>query len=414
MIPLALDELADLRLGRLVAADGAERVTGVQVDSRRIAGEDLFVTVNAAGAEFVDDALARGAAAALIPEDGFAALAALARAVRDRSGARVVGITGSAGKTSTKDILAAICSPHVRTVAAEESFNNEIGVPLTLCRLEPDTEICILELAMRGLGQIAELCEFARPQVGVITTIGPAHVELLGSLEAIAEAKSELVGALPAGGTAIVPAGLPVARDDVTVVRLPEPEAREQDGRTLIRWDDREVAFDFTARHQARNALAALHAARAVGVEPEDAVEVVFSKWRGDEVPLPGGGLLINDAYNANPLSVRASLEDLVERAAGRRTVAVLGEMAELGEEGPRYHEEMGRVAENLGVDVVIGVGEPARAYAPDAWYPEAAAATDMVRELIQPGDCVLVKGSRAAGLEIVAEALATAATARS
>ena len=305
---------------------------------------ELFVAVNAAGAEFVEDALGRGAAAALVPTDGFAALATLGGAVRDRSEARVVGITGSAGKTSTKDILAAICAPRARTVAAEASFNNEIGVPLTLCRLETDTEVCILELAMRGLGQIAELCAFARPQVGVITTIGPAHVELLGSLEAIAEAKSELVAALPPGGTAIVPDGLPVARDDVTVVRLAEPEARVVDGRTLIRWDDREIAFGFTARHQARNALAALHAARAVGVEPEDSVDVAFSRWRGEEVALPGGGLLINDAYNANPLSVQAALEDLVERSAGRSTVAVLGEMAELGDDAAGYHEEIGRV----------------------------------------------------------------------
>ncbi len=407
MIPLSLDEVADLRLGRLVFGEGVERVTGVQIDSRRIAAGDLFVAVNAAGAEFVEDALGRGAAAALVPEDGFGALAALGRAVRDRSEARVVGITGSAGKTSTKDILAAICAPRARTIAAEASFNNEIGVPVTLCRLESDTDVCILELAMRGLGQIAELCAFARPHVGVITTIGPAHVELLGSLEAIVEAKSELVAALPPGGTAIVPAGLPVARDDVTVVSLAEPEARVVDGRTLIRWDDREIVFSFTARHQARNALAALHAARAVGVEPEDTVDVAFSRWRGDEVPLPGGGLLVNDAYNANPLSVQAALEDLVERATGRRTVAILGEMAELGDDAPRYHEEIGLVAKNLGVDVVIGVGELARSYAPDAWYPDATAATDMARELIHPGDCVLVKGSRAAGLEIVAEALA-------
>ncbi len=407
MIPLSLDEVADLRLGRLVFGEGAERVAGVQVDSRRIAPGELFVAVNAAGAEFVEDALGRGAAAALLPTDGFGALATLGGAVRNRSEARVVGITGSAGKTSTKDILAAICAPRTRTVAAEASFNNEIGVPLTLCRLEPDTEVCILELAMRGLGQIAELCAFARPHVGVITTIGPAHVELLGSLEAIAEAKSELVAALPTGGTAIVPAGLPVARDDVTVVRLGDPEARVVDDRTLIRWDDREIAFGFTARHQARNALAALHAARALGVEPGDTVDVAFSRWRGDEVPLPGGGLLINDAYNANPLSVQAALEDLVERAAGRRTVAVLGEMAELGDDAPRYHEEIGLVTKNLGVDVVIGVGELARSYAPDAWYPDATAATDMARKLIHPGDCVLVKGSRAAGLEIVAEALA-------
>jgi UDP-N-acetylmuramoyl-tripeptide--D-alanyl-D-alanine ligase len=407
VIPLPLAEVARLCPGRLLTAPGSDEVTGVQVDSRRIAPRDLFVAVNAAGAAFVDDALAHGAAAALVPDDGFTALAAVGGAVRYRSRARVAGITGSAGKTSTKDILAAICRPRVRTVAAEASFNNEIGVPLTLCRLEPGTDVCVLELAMRGLGQIAELCAFAKPHVGVITTIGPAHVELLGSLEAIVEAKSELVTALPPGGTAIVPADLVVARDDVEVIRLGEPDARVVDGRTLIRWHGREISFDFTARHHARNALAALHAAHALGVEPDDAVDVKFSKWRGEEVPLPGGGLLINDAYNANPLSVRAALEDLVERANGRRTVAVLGEMAELGAGASRYHEEIGLLAENLGVDVVIGIGEPARRYEPNVWFADAGAAAAAAGALVRPGDCVLVKGSRAAGLEVVAEALA-------
>jgi UDP-N-acetylmuramoyl-tripeptide--D-alanyl-D-alanine ligase len=411
VIPLELAEVARLCPGRLVTVPDAERVTGVHVDSRRVAPGDLFVAVNDAGAAFVDDALAQGAAGALVPDDGFAALAALGGAVRDRSQARVAGITGSAGKTSTKDILAAICRLRVRTVAAEASFNNEIGVPLTLCRLEPDTDVCVLELAMRGLGQIAELCAFARPQVGVITTIGPAHVELLGSVEAIAEAKSELVTALPPGGTAIVPPGLAVRRDDIEVIRLDEPDARVGGGRTLIHWDGREISFDFTARHHARNALAALHAARALGVEPEDSVDVEFSKWRGHEVPLPGSGLLINDAYNANPVSVRAALEDLVERAAGRRTVAVLGEMAELGPDAPRYHEEIGLLAENLGVDVVIGIGELARGYEPAAWYADAGAGAAAAQELILPGDCVLVKGSRAAGLEVVADALAAVST---
>ena len=405
MIALPLDEVAPL--GRLETSAGTTEITGIKVDSRLVAPGDLFVAVNTAGAGFVDDALRRGAAAALVPANGFAALAALGEAVRDRSDTRVVGITGSAGKTSTKDILAAICAPRARTVAAEASLNNEIGVPLTLARLEPDTEVCILELAMRGPGQIAELCEFARPDVGVITNVGAAHVELLGSIDAIVRAKTELVVALPPGGTAIVPAEVPVARDDLRVIRLAEPEARVADGRMFIRWDGREIAFDFTARHQAQNALAALHAARAVGVEPEDEVRVAFSKWRGEEIPLPGGGLLVNDAYNANPLSMRAALEHLVEQAAGRRTVAVLGEMAELGPDSPAYHEEIGTLAKNLGIGVVIGVGELARSYEPDDWCADPAAAIDMARTVIHPGDHVLVKGSRAAGLEVVAEALA-------
>jgi UDP-N-acetylmuramoyl-tripeptide--D-alanyl-D-alanine ligase len=410
VISLTLAEVAALGVGRLEVAPGADAITGVQVDSRLIDPGDLFVAVNSAGAEFVGDALRRGAAAALVPADGFAALAAVGAAVRDRSEARVVGITGSAGKTSTKDILAAICSSRARTVAAEASLNNEIGVPLTLCRLETDTEVCVLELAMRGPGQIAELCAFARPEVGVITAIGAAHVEQLGSLEAIVEAKGELVESLPPGGTAVVPADFPVRRNDVTVVRVDEPDARVEAGRTLLRWDGREVAFDFTACHQARNALSALHAARAIGIEPPDSVEIEFSKWRGEEVPLPGGGLLINDAYNANPLSMKAALEHLAGQAGGRRTVAILGEMAELGPESPRYHEEIGTAAKNLGVGVVIGVGELARNYEPDDWCADPAAAVEMARTRVRPGDCVLVKGSRSAGLEVVAEALASVA----
>jgi UDP-N-acetylmuramoyl-tripeptide--D-alanyl-D-alanine ligase len=409
VIPLTLAEVAGLDHGRLEIRPGAERITGVQIDSRLVESGDLFVAVNDTGAEFATDALERGAAAALVPEDGFRALAALGGAVRARSGARIVGITGSAGKTSTKDILAAICRPSARTVAAEASLNNEIGVPITLCRLEPNTEVCILELAMRGPGQIAELCAFARPEVGVITIIGAAHVEQLGSVEAIVRAKAELVESLPPSGTAVVPEGFPVTRADLNVIRVGEPESRVEGGRTLVRWDAREIAFDFTARHHARNALAALQAARAIGIEPDDAVEVAFSRWRGEEVPLPGGGLLVNDAYNANPLSMRAALEHLVAQAGGRRTVAILGEMAELGPGSPGYHEEIGTVAKNLGIGVLIGVGELARSYEPDDWCADAAAAIAMARTVIRPGDCVLVKGSRAAGLEVVAEALAGA-----
>jgi len=207
VIPLSLDQIAALAPGRLDRAPWAGEVTGVQVDSRRIAEGDLFVAVGG-GIDFRKHAFARGAAATLVPEDAFAALGAIGRAVRERSPARVVGITGSMGKTSTKDLLAALCSPSARTIANEGNFNNEIGVPLTLCRLEPDSEVCILELAMRGLGQIAELCEIALPEIGVITNVGPVHLELVESLAGVIQAKSELVAALPPGGSAIVPEDL--------------------------------------------------------------------------------------------------------------------------------------------------------------------------------------------------------------
>jgi UDP-N-acetylmuramoyl-tripeptide--D-alanyl-D-alanine ligase len=408
LIPLRLGELPPL--GELDA--NAETITGVQVDSRRIGPGDLFVAVGR-GIDFLDDARANGAAATLVPDHPFEAFAALGSLVRDRSSAKVVGITGSTGKTSTKDILAALCAPAARTVAAEASYNNEIGVPLTLCRLEPETEVCIVELAMRGFGQIADLSRIARPHIGVVVNVGPVHLELVGSLEGVLRAKSELVAALPPGGTAIVPAEFPVERDDVDVVRLPEPEAQREDGRTIVDG----VSFSFTAQHQAANAAAALAAYDALGLPRRERVDVEFSRWRGEEVPLPGGGLLINDAYNANPVSMRAALVHLAATAGARRRVAILGDMAELGAGGPTYHEEIGREVARHGVEALLAVCELARSYLDGAsgvplkrWAPNAEAAAAEATRLVEPGDCVLVKASRAVGLERVADALREAA----
>jgi UDP-N-acetylmuramoyl-tripeptide--D-alanyl-D-alanine ligase len=383
----------------------ADTFTGVQVDSRRIASGDLFVAVGR-GSEFVDDALGHGAAATLVPHDAFAALARVARAVRELSSARVVGITGSMGKTSTKDILAALSAPSARTIAAEASYNNEIGVPLTLCRLETDTEVCVLELAMRGFGQIAELAAIARPQIGVVTNVGPVHLELVDSLDGVARAKGELIEALPAGGTAIVPEDFPVSRDDVEVIRVGRPEGIRVDGRTSVGG----VSFNFTAQHQVQNAATALAALTALGLPRPESVDVDFARWRGEEQELPGGGLLINDAYNANPVSMRAALAYLAERAGDRRRVAILGDMAELGRTGPDYHREVGAAASELGVDELLAVGELARGYledgVPGRWVANVHDALGQVDELVRPGDAVLVKGSRAVGLEAVAAAL--------
>jgi len=407
VIPLETKALEEL--GRLESRAG--HVTGVQVDSRRIVAGDLFVAV-ASGSEFLADASERGAAATLVPDDAFAALARIGRMVRDRSSARVVGITGSMGKTSTKDTLAALCMPSARTIAAEASYNNEIGVPLSLCRLERDTEVCILELAMRGFGQIAALCEIARPDIGVITNVGPVHLELVDSLEGIRRAKGELIAALPAGGTAIVPADFPVERDDVDVVRVADPAARVTDGRTEVGG----VSFNFTARHQAQNAAAALAALAALGLPRPVSVDVDFSRWRGDEDELPGGGLVINDAYNANPVSMRAALAYLVERAGDRRRVAILGEMAELGRTAPDYHREIGAAAAELGIDELLAVGELARGYlghgVPGRWVANVHEAVRELVDVVRPGDAVLVKASRAVGLEAVAAALTELATA--
>jgi UDP-N-acetylmuramoyl-tripeptide--D-alanyl-D-alanine ligase len=266
-------------------------------------------------------------------------------------------------------------------------------------------------MGMRGLGQIAALAEIAQPDIGVITNIGPVHLELLGTIDRVAQAKAELLHALGPGGIAVIPEDAPELEpyvpDGLDVRRFPAPEVELRDGVAFVQFSGRAIPFSFTARHQAANAVAALTVVEALGLPlPEALVEVPFSRWRCEESQLPGGGLLINDAYNANPASMRAALEHLVERAAGRHTVAVLGEMAELGVEAPRYHEEVGAFARGLGVDVIVGVGEPAQRYSPDEWAADAAAASELVRTVVVSGDAVLVKASRAVGLEVVADAL--------
>ena len=401
MIPLATAVLNGL--GKVDSRAG--QFTGVQVDSRRIVAGDLFVAVGR-GSDYLVDAVARGAVATLVPTDAFAALARIGSAVRERSSACVVAITGSMGKTSTKDILAALCARSAHTVAAEASYNNEIGVPLTLCRLEADTEVCILELAMRGFGQIAELSAIARPHIGVVTNVGPVHLELVDSIEGVQRAKGELIAALPPGGTAVVPDGFPIERDDVKVVRIGEPDVAFEAGRSTIGG----VSFNFTARHQAANAAAALAVLDELGLSRPRAVDVDFGRWRGEEDELHGGGILINDAYNANPVSMRAALAYLTERAGDRRRVAILGDMAELGRTGPAYHREVGEAAAELGVDELLAVGDLARWYleggVPGRWAANVHEALRELDEVVRPGDAVLVKASRAIGLEAVAAAL--------
>ena len=405
MIPLELDTVADLVPGQLDRAGWTAEITGVQVDSRRIDESDLFLALGE-GADYRKHAFARGAAATLVPNDPFAALAAIAGAVRDRSDARFVAITGSMGKTSTKDILAAICASQARTVAAERSFNNEIGVPLTVCRVEPDTEICILELSMRGFGQIAELCAFTQPHIGVITNIASVHLEKVGNLEGVVRAKRELIDALPPEGTAVVPEGFDVGRTDVDVVRIGEDVRLESFEPPLLRTSIGTAEVNFSAQHLAVNAVIAFATARALGLEIPERIDVTFAEWRNQELPLPGGGLLINDAWNANPISMRAALEHLRRLADGRRRIAVLGEMAELGDYSDEAHREVARAVDEIGVDVLISVGEHARVYG-GLSVANADEAIALLREQLKPGDCVLVKGARVLGLERVAEALA-------
>ncbi|MDQ3066269.1 MAG: UDP-N-acetylmuramoyl-tripeptide--D-alanyl-D-alanine ligase, partial [Actinomycetota bacterium] len=340
MIPIALDELEALGLG---AIDGAGEVTGLHIDSRRVGEGDLFVAIRG-GRDFVSAARDRGAAT-LVPHDEFAAMAAIGQILRSRTRARVVGVSGSTGKTSTKDILAGLCASVARAVWTEGSYNAELGVPLTLGLLEPDTEICVVEMGMRGFGQIAALCEIARPDVGVITAIGPVHLELVGSVDGVARSKAELVAALPEGGIAIVPRSAeldPHLRDDIEVRRVGPVDVELREDGAHVAFGGGRIRFPFGSRHQAQNALTAMTAYDALGLPldrlAESAASVQLSRWRGEELALPGDGFVVNDAYNANPTSMEAALRHLAERGDGRRRVAILGGMAELGDHAERHH----------------------------------------------------------------------------
>ncbi|MGH2925304.1 MAG: UDP-N-acetylmuramoyl-tripeptide--D-alanyl-D-alanine ligase, partial [Solirubrobacterales bacterium] len=361
----------------------------------------------------------------LAAADPLPGLQGLARAWRRELGCRVVGITGSVGKTSVKDICRAILP--VRVHASPENYNTEIGLPLAILGAPPETEVLVLEMAMRGLGQIAELCRIAEPEIGAITSVGPVHLELLGTLEAIVEAKAELLAALPTRGRAVVPADAEALRPHLSeslvtitfgaggdVFALDSrPDGRSTEA--TIGTPDGEARFrlPFTEAHNLSNALAAI----AIGVALEAplaemarrAPGITFSRLRGELLELPGGIVLVNDCYNANPVSMRAALDHLASMSASRH-VAVLGEMAELGPDAPAYHREAGAHARRLGVGPIVGVGELARDYAPDEWAPDAEAAGPLVERLVEPGDAALIKGSRSVGLEAIADRLRAAA----
>lgn len=411
VIPVEWREIEALELGELRGAPADGAVHRVHDDSREAGPGDLFVALNS-GVRFVDEALVDGAST-LVPHDQVAALATLARLIRDRTEAQVVAVVGSTGKTTTKDALGALCAAVTPTVAAYASRNNELGLPLTVLRLEPDTRVLVTEMGMRGLGQIAELCGIARPTVTLVTSIGPEHLELVGSIENVARANAEAIEALPADGIAVVPADEPLLepflRDDLEVRRF-ERATVERDGDSWVfpvSGHDVRLALPFTQRHLAENVLAALVAYDALGLPldraSKGAAAIALSPWRGQVIELPGGGLVVNDAYNANPTSMRAALLDLTERAGGRRRVAILGEMAELGPDSPRYHDEIAELMAELGIEVVVAVGEPARAYLSDDRKAHAisdASAFPEIVDVLRPGDAILVKASRAVGLE--------------
>jgi UDP-N-acetylmuramoyl-tripeptide--D-alanyl-D-alanine ligase len=356
-----------------------------------------------------------------VVEDPLAALQALARAWRRELGARTVGVTGSVGKTSVKDVARALLPGRVH--ANRENLNTEIGLPLTLLEAPPDSDLLVLEMAMRGAGQIAELAAIAEPQVAVITNIGPVHVEVLGSVEAIAAAKAEVLAALPPEGIAVVPVEAgelePHLAAAPSLLRFgPGGDVEALESRVAEGVTEALVAtpagyarfhFPFAERHNLTNALAAIGAGVALGAPLEEmadrAANIGFSRFRGERLELGDGIVLVNDCYNANPVSMRAALDHLVSLESPRR-IAVLGEMAELGSGAPAYHREVGAHARAEGVDVLVGVGEPARDYDPDQLVATPEEAAELLAAQLEPGDAVLVKGSRSAGLEAVAEAL--------
>jgi UDP-N-acetylmuramoyl-tripeptide--D-alanyl-D-alanine ligase len=336
---------------------------------------------------------------------------------------RVVGITGSTGKTSVKDVCRAILPAEVH--ASPENFNTEIGLPLAVLSAPEHTDVLVLEMGMRGPGQIAELSAIAAPDVAVVTNVGPVHVELLGSVEGIAAAKAEIIDGLLPGGTAVVPADPgplePHLERAPKLIRFGaggDVEATwvlAEEGETdaLVRTPAGEHAFKlpFVEAHNLDNALAAIATGLALGYPVDGMAErapgIVFSRLRGELVELPGGAILINDSYNANPISMRAALDHLASLKAGGRRLAVLGEMKELGPEAAAYHREIGEHARERGVELLIGVGELASEYGPDEHVADAEAAADALAAALGPADAVLVKGSRAVGLERVAEKLA-------
>jgi UDP-N-acetylmuramoyl-tripeptide--D-alanyl-D-alanine ligase len=464
MIPLTLAEIAMIVGGRLHDVDPDVLVTGsVEFDSRRVVRGGLFVAFpgdRVDGHDYVGPAIAQGAVAALVTRpvdgpsievpDGLAALAALAGAVARRlRDTTVVAITGSSGKTSTKDVLAQLLARLGPTVAPPGSFNNELGHPYTVLLADTDTRFLVLETSARAVGHIAFLAGIAPPRIGVVLNVGTAHLGVFGSPEAIASAKGELVAALPAaqaGGVAVLNADDPLvlamaartAARLVTVGTAAGADVRGTDvtvdelGRAGFSLhaggDSARVRLRLAGAHHVGNALAAAAVALECGMtlaEVAAALDEVVpaSRWRMEVAERADGVLVINDAYNANPESMQAAVAALASiagpRAAhGGRSFAVLGPMAELGADGPAAHDQLGRLAARAGVSRVIAVGEQARPIQHGAalegsgggsasWVPDAEGAIAVLRNELRPGDVVLVKASRSASLERVALAIA-------
>ncbi|HEX2772613.1 MAG TPA: UDP-N-acetylmuramoyl-tripeptide--D-alanyl-D-alanine ligase [Micromonosporaceae bacterium] len=445
MIEMTLGEVAAAVDGRLAAADPERRVTGpVEFDSRKVRPGGLFVAFageKVDGHDFAREALRTGAVAVvgtrevpdvpmILVDDALAAMGRLARAVVGRLPAlTVIGLTGSSGKTSTKDMIAQLVGRLGPTVAPPGSFNNELGHPYTALQADRNTRFLVLEKGARGAGHIRYLCEVVPPRIAVVLNVGVAHIGEFGSVEAIAVAKGELVEGLPPHAVAVLNADDPnvramAARTAARVVFTGEADDAEVQARDVT-LDERgraaytlatpagrhPVRLGLTGRHQVANSLAAAAVAIEVGM-PVDEVAAglgelrLVSTRRMDVFDRPDGITVIDDSYNANPASMSAALQALAAMAQGRRTLAVLGYMAELGAAERDGHEQVGRLVAELGVDRLLVVGEPAAgihdgARSESNWggesvlYTDQAAAIDALRRELRPGDVVLVKGSR-------------------
>ena len=445
-----LSEIAAVVGGRLEGDDVAIR--GVSTDSRDAEPGELFVALTGErvdGHTFLETAREKGAAALVstpsgaMPEvivgDTAAALLALASDEREKVNATIVGITGSTGKTSVKDLTASVLASRFRVHASPRSFNTEVGVPLTLLNAPPDAEVIVVEMGSRGPGHIATLCEVARPRIGVVTSVGLAHMEMFRTIDVVAAAKAELVEALPGDGIAVLNGDDRIvrgfdARTDASVVRYGlakdadvrgEEVTLDPDGRPSFTLNSREgterIELPIPGEHMVGNALAAAAVGISLGLSPGECAaglkDARLSPWRMEVFEGADGIRVVNDAYNANPSSMAAALKAARWMARDGRSIAVLGEMAELGDHSASEHEHVGELLARLGIDHLIVVGDRAVAIAIGAERegvePErilrvdtADAAAKAVRNLARKGDVVLLKGSRVAGLERVAEAI--------
>lgn len=458
MQPVTAAEVAQVVGGRLLAGNPETLIMGVGTDSRRLRRGELFVALpgeRVDGHTFVPEVLAGVAGAALVAKpvpgavppgkiliqvaDTTEALLALGAWYRRRFPVRAVAITGSTGKTTAKDLTAAVLGVRFRTLKNEGNLNTEVGLPLTLFNLEPGHEVAVVELAMRGPGQIARLAQVAQPEVGVLTNVGVTHIELLGSQENIARAKGELLEHLPAGGLAVLNGDDPWVRSQASRSRARavyfglgvDADFRATDienkGMEGIRFRVHgpcgagQVSLPLPGKFNVLNVLAALAVGHYFGLslsEMQAGLDAFRpSAMRLNIITLPDGTVIINDAYNASPTSMRGALETLRDLAGGRRRVAVLGDMLELGAHGPEAHREIGRLAQEVGVSCLITGGPLARHLAEAAVVaglpaaqvfvcPDGSTAAEVAKAEVRPGDVVLVKASRGMHFEQVVAAL--------